>query len=243
MPVAPLTADGYARRSVYAWRMPLRNLMIAMVLFLVCNCAVTLEAQVYAGLLGGVATLSGDSRSLLGSSSSFSSYDPKNGPALEVLLGKHLSDYFTVQGEYIWNSNTLILTSAVLSNGAQHGYEERRSSSQQSVIGDLLIYFRKRGSRLRPFLSVGGGLVHLTSSQQQIDQLIGAPVLPPRQFSSNKIAFHVPVGMDVNLTKGWSFRYTFSETLTTNPISDRLNPPAMHNLQNFQNLFGIIKQF
>lgn len=223
--------------------MQLRKLTIAMVLLFVCDCAVIAEAQFYAGVMGGVATLSGDSRSLLGSSSSFSSYNPKNGPAVELLLGKHLSNYFTVQGEYIWNSNTLILTSAMLTGGGQQSYQETRSSSQQSVIGDLLIYFRKRGSRLRPFLSVGTGFVHLASSQQQINQLIGAPVLPPKHFSSNMAALHVPVGIDVKLIKGWAFRYSFSETLSSNPVSEQLSPPAFHNLQNFQNLFGIIKQF
>ncbi len=203
----------------------------------------SLHAQYYVGIAGGVATLSGDSRSLLGVNSSFSSYDPKNGPAVEILLGRHLSDYLSVQGDYIWNRNTLILTSATLNEGGQQSYRETRSSSQQSVIGDLLIYFRKRGSRLRPFLSVGGGVVHFTSSQQQVNQLIGAPVLPPQHFSSNLAALHVPVGLDVKLTHGWKFRYTFSETLSSNPISARLSPPAPHRLQDFQNLFGIIKQF
>ena len=220
-----------------------KTLPIAIVLFLVCNCAVAAQAQFYAGVMGGVATLSGDSRSLLGTSSSFASYDPKNGPAVEVLVGRHLSDYFTVQGEYIWNSNTLILTGAALSNSGQQSYQESRSSSQQSVLADLLIYFRKRGSRLRPFLSVGTGFVHLASSQQQITQLIGAPILPPQHFSSNMAALHVPVGLDVKLTKGWVFRFSFSETLTSNPISAQLSPPGLHRLQNFQNLFGIIKVF
>jgi Outer membrane protein beta-barrel domain len=223
--------------------MQLRSLPIALVLFLVCDCAVTAQAQFYAGVLGGVATLSADSRSLLGSDSSFSSYDPKNGPAVEVLLGKHLSNYFAVQGEYIWSSNTLILTSDIVSSSGQQAYQETRSSSQQSVIGDLLIYFRKRASRLRPFLSVGVGVVHLGSSQQQIQQLIGMPVLPPQHFSSNMAALHVPVGIDVKLIKGWAFRYTFSETLSGNPVSAKLSPPGLHNLQNFQNLFGIVKQF
>ncbi len=220
-----------------------KDALTATILLVVSASAISVNAQVYAGVAGGVATLSGDARSIVGSSSSFSSYDPKNGPAVEVLLGAHLSDYFSVQGEYIWNSNSLTLTSGRFSNGEQRGYQETRSSSQQSVLGDLLIYFRKRGNRLRPFLSVGVGLVHLSSSQQQVTPLMGNAMLPPQHFSSNMAALHVPVGMDVKLAKGWAFRYTFSETLTSNPISDRLSPPAQHNLQNFQNLFGFIKQF
>src|SRR5215467_14070834 len=43
--------------------------------------------------------------------------------------------------------------------------------------------------------------------------------------------------------KGWAFRYTFSETLSKNPISDRLSPPGQHSRKNFQNLFGFVRRF
>ena len=111
------------------------------------------------------------------------------------------------------------------------------------MVVDVLVYFRKRDSWLRPYLSVGTGFVHLASSQERIEQVLGTPDLPPQRFSSNMIALHVPVGIDVNLGKGWVFRYTFSETLSKNPVSDRLSPPGQHSLKNFQNLFGIIRQF
>lgn len=218
-----------------------RSTVIAIGFLVVSNMFI--QAQVYAGVLGGIATLSGDSRSVVGTNSSFSSYDPKNGPAVEVLVGAHLTDYLSLQGEYIWNSNTLTLTAGAFSNGGQQSYQETRNSSQQSLIADLMIYFRKRTSRLRPFLAVGTGVVHLSSSQQQITQSMGTPILPPQSFSSNMIALHVPVGLDVKLGSGWAFRYTFSESLTCNPISKQLSPPAQHNLQNFQNLFGITKEF
>jgi hypothetical protein len=201
-------------------------------------------AQLYAGALGGVATLSGDARSLLSpNSTAFSSYDPKNGGAVEVFVGRHFSDYFAVQGNYIWNGNGLTLTSATFNNGTQQGYQETRRSSQQSLIGDLLVYFRNRDSRLRPYLSVGTGLVHFTSSQERVEQALGVPVLPAQRFSANMIALHVPVGIDVRLGKSWAFRYTFSETLSKNPISDRLSPPGQHRLMNFQNLFGFTRRF
>ena len=41
----------------------------------------------------------------------------------------------------------------------------------------------------------------------------------------------------------WSFRYSFSETITGNPISARLTPPGERNLANFQNLFGFVRRF
>ncbi len=105
------------------------------------------------------------------------------------------------------------------------------------------MYFRNRDSRLRPYLSLGTGLVHFTSSQEQVEQVLGTPDLPPRRFSANMIALHVPVGIDLKLGKGWAFRYAFSETLSKNPISDHLSPPGQHSLKNFQNLFGFIRQF
>jgi hypothetical protein len=90
---------------------------------------------------------------------------------------------------------------------------------------------------------VGTGLVHFASSQERVEQTLGGPVLPPQHFSANMIALHVPVGIDVKLGKGWAFRYTFSETLSKNPVSDRLSPPGQHSLKNFQNLFGVVKRF
>jgi len=220
-----------------------RMLRIAVVVLFGCHAA-TAHAQFYAGVLGGVSTLSGDSRSLLSlGSSAFSSYDPKNGGAVQVLVGKHFSDYFATQGNYIWNGNGLTLTSANFNNGTQQGYQEQRSSSQQSVIGDLLVYFRNRNSPLRPYLSVGTGFVHFASTEERVEQVVGAPVLPPQSFSSNSMVLHVPVGMDVNLGKGWALRYTFSETISKNPIIERLSPPGQHRLMNFQNLFGFVKRF
>ena len=222
----------------------LRMLQVVVVLFLNWWTLPLARAQLYAGAVGGVATLSGDARSLLNpGSTAFSSYDPNNGGAVELFVGRHFSDYFAVQGNYIWNSNQLTLTSAAFNSGTQQGYQETRQSSQQSVIGDLLVYFRNRDSRLRPYLSVGTGLVHFASSQEEIKRLLGSPTLPPQRFSTKMIALHVPVGIDVRLRKGWAFRYTFSETLSKNPISDRLSPLEQHRLMNFQNLFGFVKRF
>ena len=201
-------------------------------------------AQLYAGALTGISTLSSDARSALSpNSGSFSLYDPKNGPALSFVIGGHLSDYFTVQADYVLNHNSLTLSSSNFTAGSQIGYEEKRSSSQHSVFAEALVYVRHRKSRLRPYLSVGTGVVHLSSSEQRVSQTLGMPILPPQNFSSNVTALRVPVGMDVNLGKGWAIRYTFSETLSKNPISDRLSPPGQHSLKNFENLFGLVKQF
>src|SRR5260370_16271649 len=100
-----------------------RMLRIAAVVFIGFYWATTARAQVYAGVLGGVSTLSGDARSLLSPGpTAFSSYDPRNGGAVEVLVGRHFSDYFALQANYIWNSNTLTLTAGTF-NGTQQAYQ------------------------------------------------------------------------------------------------------------------------
>ena len=197
----------------------------------------------YGGLQAGVSTLSGDAASTLSTNAAdFSSYNPQNGIVLSAIFGRDLSEYVSLQADYIYNRNPLTLASGAFTNGTLNSYREQRSSSQQNVIGDVLVYFRGRQSRLRPYLSVGTGLVHFSSFRQRVDLVAGSPSLPPQSFSANLIALHVPVGMDVKLRAGWMFRYSFSETLTKNPISE-LSPPGPHSLKNFQNLFGIIRRF
>ena len=208
------------------------------------NAPALAHAQLYAGVLGGVSSLSGDAGSIVSSDSiAFSSYDPKNGGDVSVLFGKHFSDYFSAQVSYTWNENELSLTDGNSGAGAQQAYQQTRSSSQQSLLGNALVYFRPRNSRLRPYLSAGTGFMHFASRQESLQQALGAPTLPPRQFSANVIVLNVPVGIDVNLGKAWAFRYTFSETISRNPISDRLSPPGQHTFKNFQNLFGVVRRF
>jgi hypothetical protein len=224
--------------------LPRRMLCPTLVLFLAGLGETRAPAQLYLGAAGGVSTLSSDARSGISSGSiAFSSYDPRNGGAVEILVGNHFSDYFTAQGEYIWNRNRLVSTSAAFIDGTEQAYREVRGSSEHSLLGDLLVYFRRRDSRLRPYLSVGSGVVHLSSSRERLDEILGAPQLPPKGFSSNTIALHVPVGMDVRLGKGWAFRYSFSETLGKNALSNQLSPPGQHSLKNFESLFGLLRQF
>ncbi len=209
-----------------------------------CLAAPRAEGQFYVGAMGGLSTLSGDARSVIGATStSFASYSPQNGMAVNALVGKHLTDFLTVQGDYVWNRNALSFSAAGFNSGSIAQYEETRSSSQHSAFGSVLVYFRRRKSRIRPYLSVGAGWVHLTSTEETLTTVQGGPALPPHKFTADMVALRVPVGIDVTLHDGWRFRYSFSETLSKNPISDELSPPGPHSLKNFQNLFGIIYRF
>jgi hypothetical protein len=60
---------------------------------------------------------------------------------------------------------------------------------------------------------------------------------------STRVVLRVAVGIDLALGDRWSVRYSFSETISGNPISARLTPPGERNLANFQNLFGVVRRF
>ena len=202
------------------------------------------EGRTYAGALGGISTLSADHRSeISATSSAISAYKPENGPTFNVFMGRHLNNYLTVQGSYGWNRNDLALGSLSISEAGQNTYEQSRSSSQHAAFADLLLYFRNLRSRVRPYLSVGTGWVHLESTAGQLRTVVGSPQLPPARFVSDTPATRFTVGIDLYAIKGWAFRYSFSETIRSNAISSELVPPGQRGLANFQNFFGFLKQF
>jgi hypothetical protein len=202
------------------------------------------QDRFFAGTLAGISTLSGDARSLATTNSTaVSLYRPSNGPVLDLFAGKHLYEYFSVQGNYLWNRNDVVLVSSISSPAGSAFYEQKRGTTQQAVIADALLYFRDRRSWARPYLSAGTGFVHLSSKQDQLVATSGSPVLPPTRFSATGPVLRVAVGIDLRFHKDWSFRYSFSENLGNNPISDHLSPPGKGSLKNFKNLFGFVKTF
>jgi Outer membrane protein beta-barrel domain len=222
----------------------MRKILVA--LFILACGVSTLHAQgsFYAGGVGAISTLSADGQThLTSTASAISLYKPENGPALNFFVGKHLNDYLSVQGNYVWNTNsfTMIETSST-SQGGFNMMQQTRNSSEKAFIGDLLLYFRNRRSWARPYLSVGTGVVHMASQMQQMTRA-GSPKIPPLTFSSTGPALRVAVGIDLKTYRGWAFRYTFSETISGNPISAEMDPPGQRNLANFQNLFGFVRTF
>ncbi len=221
----------------------LRFILVVVALKCVCFQALAL-AQItpYAGVVGGVATLSADSRSLpTFQGLSISLYKPEKGPALNFFAGAHLNPHLSIQASYVWNRNDLTLSSP--SPSSNSFFEERRTSSQNALILDLMAYFRPLKSRLRPFLSIGGGPVRFSSAQQRQVAIGGTPLLPREHFSSVRPALRVAVGMDVKLADHVALRYSFSETRRHNDISAQLSPPGQRSLANFQNLFGVAFNF
>ena len=187
----------------------------------------------YGGAMLGVSALSADAehRATAGDLS-VSLYKPENGPAVNGFAGAHLNDYLSFQANYIWNRNDVTLLSSRSDGDATAFYEQARGSAQHAVVGDLLLYFRDRSSRFRPYLSAGGGVVRLSSGSQGSALVVGFEP-PEDEF----------MDIDVRIESRWSLRYSFSETLSQNPISQRLTPAGSRSLANFQNLVGVVRTF
>lgn len=201
------------------------------------------QDRIYVGALGGLATLSGDGRSVVSPTSVATSlYDPQNGPVASVFAGIHLFSYVSFQGNYIWNRNDVTLVSSLSNITTFSFYQQPVSSTQNAFDGDVLVYFRKRENRIRPYLSEGGGVVHI-GSKVNGSTLSQGNLLAPGASSSTFPTSRTAVGLDVRLHPGWYFRYTFGENISHNPISAQLSPPGQRLLKNFQNLWGIYRAF
>jgi len=130
-------------------------------------------------LVLGLAILSADARSQIGpQSAAFSLYTPENGGSFSLLVERHLTDYLSVQADYGWNGNDLKLSANSISPQGETLYQEARTSSEQSLLGHVLLYFRNGRSWVRPYLSVGTGIVRFHSKEVGISTLTGIPALP-----------------------------------------------------------------
>ena len=222
-----------------------RTSIIATVLL--CPVCALAEAQsrqqIFTGVAVGIATLAADARSEITSSGAdVSLYKPETGPALNIFVGSHVHEYLTVQGNYVWNRNDVTLTSVRATDSGPSFYDAPRVSSQHAFIGDLLVYFRERRSAIRPYLSAGVGVVRFQTAARGSDNVRNA-ALPPATPVASHAVLRVAVGLDMSLGGGWGVRYSFSEGLSSNPISAQLSPAGQRSLANFQNLFGVVRSF
>ena len=131
--------------------------------FVVCAILMTTESAAaqeqrrgFAGVLVGVSTLSADGRSVtMAPDAMISLYKPENGIAVDAFAGMHLGRFFSVQGNYMWNRNDLTLVSSFVTPQGGGFYEQQRRSAQHVIVADALVYFRRLGSTIRPYLGTG----------------------------------------------------------------------------------------
>jgi hypothetical protein len=190
--------------------------------------------------MGGIATLSGDANAVITpTSASTSSYDPSNGGAASAFIGAHIFNYISVQADYVWNRNDVVLVSSNSGAGATSFYRLPESVTQNGFLGNALLYFRKRESRIRPYLSEGVGAVLIHNRLSAGGIVAGTPSLPPASSDRASIALRTSVGLDLRFRDAWHFRYSFGETITRNTFGEQLSPPEHRIAKNFQSLFGI----
>jgi hypothetical protein len=200
------------------------------------------DRRVFVGGLIGVSTLSADGRAVtMVPEAALSSYKPENGFTINLFGGAHVAQYFSLQGNYMWNRNDLTLVSSFVTPQGGGFYEQRRASAQHAVVADALVYFRRIDSRLRPYLGTGLAVVRFSASV--IDSTASGLNPPAGEITSTRAALRSHVGIDVGLSSRTAFRYSFSETIGGNPISPHLSPPGQRGLANFQNLFGMVTRF
>jgi outer membrane protein W len=169
-------------------------------------------------------------------------YEPNNGPALNVFAGVDIAQYFSVQANWMWNSNDLTLLSSFTTAQTGAFYQQHRDSRQHAVVLDGLIYFRRMDSAIRPYLGTGLSVLHFSSDEIAVSAAQGLPP-PSARIASTRIGLRSHVGIDFKLSRRLSFRYSFSETISGNPISPSLTPQGSRGLMNFQNLFGFVGRF
>jgi hypothetical protein len=201
------------------------------------------DSAVFVGGLFGVSALSADAQSVTtGPEAALSMYKPENGVALNLFAGLHIAQYFSLQANWVWNRNDVTLVSSFTTPHGGGFYEQRRHSRQHGVVLDGLVYFRGRDSAIRPYLGTGIAVVHILA--RDVVRSSDAGLEPPAgEIASTRIGLRSHVGIDVRIVRHLAFRYSFSETITGNPISRALTPRARRNLANFQNLFGFVGRF
>src|SRR5262249_47177063 len=163
------------------------------------------------------------------------------GPAVNVFAGIHIAQYFTVQANWMWNRNDIGLVSTFVTPQGGGYYEQRRHSHQHAIVLDGLIYFRGLDSVVRPYLGTGASRLTLSSGDAVSTSAHG---LSPSvaHVAATRIGLRSHVGIDLRLSRRLSFRYSFSETISSNPLDQLLTPPGQRGLMNFQNLFGFMGQ-
>ena len=200
------------------------------------------EPRAFAGALFGVSALSADAQAVTtGADAAVSLYDPKNGLALNVFGGFMLLNTSRSRSTGCgtgttsrWFPRTHRLKPVVFMSRPETVRNMRWSSMASSTFDGWTARFGhtwEQACRSVRFSSEEGG------------SLAQGLTPPAGEIRSTHIGLRSHVGIDFRLSRHISFRYSFSETISSNPISPSLTPPGRRPLMNFQNLFGFVSRF
>lgn len=233
--------------ALSSYRLPQKPALIAALTLLAClswrPAAAQDDSRLFAGGLVGVSAVSPDARSVTtGPDAAVSLYDPGIGPVVNLFAGVHVARYFSVQASWMWNRNDITLVSSFTTPQGGGYYEQARHSDQHAVVLDGLVYFRGLESVVRPYLGTGLAVLRF-SSHEASQSLVNGLEPPSGGIVSTRLGLRSHVGLDLRLSRTVSFRYSFSETISSNPISPSLTPPGTRGLMNFDNLFGVLIRF
>jgi len=170
-------------------------------------------------------------------------YKPQNGAAAALAAGVHLARYVSVQGSYLYTRNGLEFFQFEQQGGELLSSQVRTRSQSHTGLGEVLVYVRPRGNWLRPYLAAGAGVMRLTAPAAVGVGNGPQSIAGPAAIASSAAAFRVGVGIDVVARNGWGFRFSFGQTLRTNPFSESLRISPSRRYSAFHNVFGLVKEF
>ncbi|MGH8247826.1 MAG: outer membrane beta-barrel protein [Gammaproteobacteria bacterium] len=206
---------------------------------LLCLFPSALSAENFAGGVVGISTLSADATTQDSPPSAVSAYKPENGLTAVFFIGRSFTDWFSLQASYGWTRNSVVL-SATQAGGA---FAVPVRSTMHTIAAEAMVHFRRRGDRVRPYLSAGPAVTILNAKLDGAPSIRGALPVPPPEFDATKPGLRVAVGIDLRIRSRLFLRYSFSETIQSNTLSRHLTPRGSRNLANFQNLWGVVGTF
>jgi hypothetical protein len=160
------------------------------------------------------------------------------GYAVSVLLGHNKYNYVGGEIRYTYQNSNMKLSAG--------GTKATFSSLSHAVHYDLLLHFRPRGSKIRPFLAIGGGAKFYrgTGTEVVFQPLSNIALLTHTQETQGLIS--TGAGVKIQIAEHLSFRAEVRDYITPFPkkvIEPVFATSAPDWLHNFVPLVGISYTF
>ena len=181
------------------------------------------ESVFFVGVIGGSVQLSGDPTTVATPTGfATSGYKPETGVAVNAFVGRHIREYVTLQANYTWNRNDVRFFAARGAATESLFFAQSHSTSHHTLIADVLVYFRERSSRIRPYLSGGFGLLRL-SADKQPGMIDGGLRPPPAMFTTIELASRSLLASTYRLAMGGASATPSARTLAPTHLAASLS--------------------